>query len=309
MKRFLVVLFVCMGFAASLAHAASCGNGVKDCACGDTLVTSYALKQTLTCNGNGLTLTNGATLTCGNFSLVGTNQTGTGITIPSGQKGIVQRCKGDGSATKGIRNFKVGLYCDGCRYSKVTQSLFQNNGVPGQIQGYNVQVTNAYRFQLQASIIKNAGDEGVHVSAGSKNAFLSNRFIDNDTEGLYFLNTTNNVVASNKFISEVTPLYIKNSPGNLFRNNTTDGGLTQFIGSSANNRMFGGHYAGLKLTKTTDGTPSTLTGSYVHLFRVGGAAACVIQDNSGVATLASPIVGTTCSPLNTCTGTCSLVVK
>ena len=312
-KFFIPLLFIvfCLEFLSiSPVQAANCGTGIKACVCGDTLVTDYKMTGNLTCNGNGLTITNGATLSCGgSFSLIGTNKTGVGVTIPANQKGRVNNCKGDASSTKGIRNFKVGIHCDSCRFSTVQSTIVQDNGPANQIQGYGMKVTNGVRFTVRNSIIKNSGDEGIHDSNGYKNRYDRNVFTGNDVEGLYFFNTTRALVNRNKFISEVAPLYIKNSPDNLFRYNTTDAGLFQFIGSSSNNAINGGHYSGIKLTKTTDGTPSNLVGSYVHLFRVGGNNPCVTMDNSGTTTLISPIWGASCVPLSTCTGTCNLVVK
>ena len=312
-KFFIPLLFIvfCLEFLSiSPVQAANCGTGIKACVCGDTLVTDHKMTGNLTCNGNGLTITNGAVLSCGgSFSLIGTNKTGVGVIIPSGQRGRVSDCIGDAGSTRGIRNFKVGIHCNGCRFSTVKNTIVQDNGPVGQIQGYGIQVTNGSRFTTRNSIIKNSGDEGVHDSNGYRSRYDRNVFTGNDVEGLYFLNTTNSIVNRNKFIGEVTPLYIKNSPSNIFRYNTIDQGLSQFVGSSSNNAINGGHYSGIKLTKTTDGTPSNLVGSYVHLFRVGGNNACVIMDNSGTATLISPIWGTSCVPLSTCTGTCNLVVK
>lgn len=312
MKKLLLALSFVLGtFLASTTQAANCGSGIKACAAGDTVVSSYTLTSNLTCNGGTcLYLKNKATLSCGgSYSLIGTNKTGVGVEIPAGERGYIKNCKGDGSSSRGIRNFKVGVYCNGCQWSRLWNSIVQDNGPANTAQGYNVQVTNAYHFNMQRTIIKNAGDEGVHVSGGDHNIFSRNVFTGNDVEGLYFFSTNHNWVIANLFTSEVTPLYIKNSYSNQFRTNTTDTGLFQFIGASTNNVIIKGHYAGLKFTKTTDGTPSGTRGSNVHLFRVGGNNPCVQQDNSGTTTLTSPIWDASCVPHSTCTGTCSLVIN
>lgn len=302
-----ILLFV--GFLVPV-HAANCGAGVKDCGCGDTLITSYRLKTNLTCTGDGLHLTNNALLTCGNFTIAGTNQTGTGVTIPTGQRGRIRNCRGNGGATAGIRNFKVGVHCNGCRYANLARVLLQSNGVPGQIQGYNLQVTNGYRFTVASSTIRHAGDEGIHDSGGILNSYQKNVFEDNYTEDLYFLGTTRSTVVNNKFIpgaTSATPLYIKNSPMNRFRSNTTER-LSQFIGASQNTLMIGGHVAGVKLTKTTDGQPYNFHGSYIGFFRVTPAA-CLIQEDSGTATLTTPQWAASCQPHSTCTGTCAVIIR
>jgi parallel beta-helix repeat protein len=246
MKPIVVAILSLVHIFALTGLAANCGDGIKTCACGDTVTANYTMTANLgPCSGHGLRIASNVVLGCNDFMLTGsgTSSTSIGIRFESGSGGSANNCK--------VTKFFKGVRFTNRSGGALGDSEIYDNGLSGQ--GYGVELGCGAQFNtIQTSIIRNNQDEGIHVGCSTASTTHDNQILDNSVfsngkEQLYLLNTTNNRIERNVFSGGINSGYIKDSTANVFQSNTFENRPFVYNGESDNNQSIDDDYNGVQL--------------------------------------------------------------
>lgn len=206
----LLVALACalLALGAERAGAKDCGGQVA-CACGDRVVGSAVLTQSLNnCEGDGLVVATG-TLDCNGRQIAGpgdrTESVGVlvrGFTGAGAQGAQVRNCR--------VRNFGRGIEIDSGSGNTLSNNVVFNNDIGiwlGDGTSGNL---------VEDNHVRDNRDEGIHVGGGSSaNEIARNSLVKNKTENLYLVRTHGNLVHHNVIDdSDSAAILLKNSDDN-----------------------------------------------------------------------------------------------
>ena len=230
----------------AVVAAAPCGGDVV-CRCGDNVTANYRLPGDLgPCPGHGLVIRRGVAVDCRAFKIMGSGGT-------TEQYGIILAGK-PGAEVSGvtvracrIAGFKRGIRLRDASDNTIIDNVSSTNGDFRAHVGYGIDVSGGSKNNLlQGNTVQGNADEGIHVGRGSDgNRLTANVVTDNYRENLYVLDSDGGVFVRNTLGgSGVNSLYLKNSSGNRFENNTFTAKPARIIGDSHNNDFVGNTFSG-----------------------------------------------------------------
>ena len=212
-----------LGWAAT-ATAADCGDGVKACQCGDTVVANTTLPSNITgCQKTGLFVVGSSVvLNCAGHTLTGAptgndDNDDIGIHLDPATGAEVNNCS--------VSGFETG-YPDRERPQQPHHQQRASSGTGT----YGIEVAGASTGNLLQGnrVGKPSGsgvtksEEGIHNGSGSHNTVIrENVVIDSKEENIYILNSNNvQVVMNISSETDSAAIFLKNSHGAFVGQNT-----------------------------------------------------------------------------------------
>jgi parallel beta-helix repeat protein len=210
-------------FLTGLAVARDCGGGVP-CSCGDAVRSDATLDQDLVgCSGTGLRVRSGAVLDCDGHSITGLG-TNEGVLV-------------DSAAGAEVRNCRIGGFSRGVRLRAGGVNVVENNEIFAN-RNYGIELAVATTGNLlQGNLVRDSGDEGIHVGTGADaNQLVGNQIVRSHAENLYLLKVSKCTVTGNTLSgSGAAAIYVKDSDDNTFTANTVDDRIVHVRGDSTGN--------------------------------------------------------------------------
>lgn len=211
-------LFLLLALAFPLAYAGDaqakdCGGAIP-CQCGDRVVESVTLPQSLNnCQGNGLIVAAGV-LDCAGRQIAGPGaRTATvgvlvrGFTGAGAQGAEVRNCR--------VRNFGKGIEIDSGRANVLDNNVLFDNEI-GVWLG-----DGARDSVITRNHARDNRDEGIHLGEGTQDNELGwNTIVKNRRENLYLIGSSGNWVHDNTIVdSDASAILLKHSSDNVFADN------------------------------------------------------------------------------------------
>jgi parallel beta-helix repeat protein len=237
------------------------------------------------CPENGLVVSGGAELDCGNHLVHGVGKPADGSRFPETTGILLRDAKGAVVRNCRVSGFRTGIELRDTQASTVVGATVFDNGDLQTRVGYGVHLNRSVQNTIRDSTIRANADEGIHVGLGSNdNVLLSNEAYDNGRENFYVLSAQGTQISKNSLGGKVSAaLYMKhatlsrvdanqvkdrpvvirgNSSGNVFVDNDLEGGLvvSSYLDKRETTRptanlIRGGHISGsqacISFTETT----------------------------------------------------------
>jgi parallel beta-helix repeat protein len=215
-------------------HAANCG-GATVCKCGDKVVQDYVMAADLgpCLLTHGLVIGNGVTLDGNGHQILGPGGAieTYGVYLNGSTGAVVTDVV--------VTGFLRGIRLANAQGNQILESETVQNGNFTTHVGYGIDMASGARNNLlQDNLIHNNADEGIHFGSGSGgNVFVGNTVYDNHIENIYFISSHNNTILNNTTRLGQTGVYVKDSTGNVFQDNTFQDKIVHIRGDSYNNQF------------------------------------------------------------------------
>jgi parallel beta-helix repeat protein len=205
------------------------------------------------CGGHGLVLANGVTLDGNGYRISGSGGTveAYGVYLNGTTGAMVKNVI--------VTGFRRGIRLSDARDNQILNNeTFQNGDFTTHV-GYGIDLAGGAQENLfQGNLIYDNADEGIHFGTGSgNNTFVNNSVYDNYLENIYVLASHNNSFTGNTTWGGSTSIYVKDSAGNVFQENTFQDRLVHIRGDSYNNEFIDNDLvdAGIHFQVYTSATP------------------------------------------------------
>lgn len=214
------VLLLAMAFPLALVHEAGakdCGGAVP-CECGDRVVESVTLPQSLNnCLGDGLVVAAGV-VDCDGRQIAGPGDRTSTVGV------LIKGFTGAGAQNAGVRNCRVRNFGRGIEVDSGSGNTVANNVVFSNEIGIWLG-DGAASNVIEDNHVRDNRDEGIHVGSGTTgNHVRRNTLINNKTENLYLVGAVGNSLYDNVIDdSDAAAVLLKDSDDNeLSRNEIRD---------------------------------------------------------------------------------------
>lgn len=242
----------------SSAFAAQCGEGIKACECGDTLVGRYTLTQDLVCQGHGLIISEGGQLFGkGKYGITGPAKSGKrayGIYMKDINKGVTNRRDAVQTIIQGVRieNFTRGIRLSNVHWIVLSKNTIRRNGHSESPRGcYGLDfsgVTGSTNNIVEANEIQGNLDAGIYLGSGSSyNKFYQNNVYGNGYKNIALTGAVGNDFSQNTLSGSRRGLELKNSTGNKFVENRIQDAPVVLVGQSTGNKFLENKLVGTNL--------------------------------------------------------------
>ena len=223
---------------ATTATAADCGDGVKACQCGDTVVANTTLNSNIGgCRRTGLFVVGSSiVLNCGGHTLTGAatgndDNDDIGIHLDPATGAEVNNCS--------VSGFRQGIRIGSGHNNRIINNVIFGN------RKYGIEVAGASTGNLlQGNRVGKPGgsgvtkaEEGIHNGSGSHNTVIrENVVIDSKEENIYVLKSNNvQVILNISSETDSAAIFLKNSHGAFVGQNTVTNGSITVRGDSSGN--------------------------------------------------------------------------
>jgi len=196
---------------------ADCGEGIKVCECGDTLITDHVLTYDLHCSGSGLYIRDdNLDLDCNNHIING-SASGYGIYLDSSEGFSVQNCN--------VINFSTGVYF----FSGSANGKLKNNNIRHSQNGIYLYGSVVYNNTIENNNIEHS-QTGLTLYYNTDGNNITQNTIENNDLGLYIHYAVNyNNIYQNTFRNNSLGLHIGDEScdlNNIWNNDFYDAGIT-----------------------------------------------------------------------------------